>query len=163
MNSSAPQFHRVQDTPIPLAGGSLEDGRLTCEQAESVLHGLAHAFGSASPDCNRSTALIALDHDAAVLSRPSRHAADERYRLLVEQLPAVTFMAALDGGINELYVSPQIESLLGFTQREWLEDPVLWYRQLHPDDRERWHTEFALTCATGKPLPLGIPLLIARR
>ena len=59
-------------------------------------------------------------------------------------------MAALDEGMNELYVSPQIESLLGFTQKEWLEDPVLWYRQLHPDDRERWHTEFGLTCLTGQ-------------
>ena len=63
----------------------------------------------------------------------------------MEKLPAVTFMAALDAGINSLYVSPQIETLLGFTQKQWLEDPVLWYRQLHPDDRERWHTEFALT------------------
>jgi PAS domain S-box-containing protein len=50
-----------------------------------------------------------------------------------------------------LYVSPQIEQLLGFTQREWLEDPVLWYRQLHPDDQERWHVEFARTCATAEP------------
>jgi PAS domain S-box-containing protein len=76
--------------------------------------------------------------------------AEARYRTLVEQLPAVTFMAALEGGENELYVSPQIESLLGFSQKEWLEDPILWYRQLHPDDRVRWHTEFAQTCAAGK-------------
>ncbi len=75
--------------------------------------------------------------------------AEARYRTLVEQLPAVTFMAALDGGTNELYVSPQIERLLGFTQKEWLDDPILWYRQLHPDDRVRWHNEFARTCATG--------------
>ena len=51
---------------------------------------------------------------------------------------------------NELYVSPQIETLLGFSQKEWLEDPILWYRQLHPDDRVRWHTEFAQTCAAGR-------------
>ena len=76
--------------------------------------------------------------------------AESRYRNLVEQLPAVTFMASLDGGSNELYVSPQIEAMLGFSQREWLEDPILWYRQLHLDDRVRWHTEFAQTCALGK-------------
>jgi PAS domain S-box-containing protein len=75
--------------------------------------------------------------------------AEARYRTLVEQMPVVAFLAALDGGINELYVSPQIESLLGFSQKEWLEDPVLWYTQLHPADRERWHHEFALTCTTG--------------
>ena len=75
--------------------------------------------------------------------------AEARYRTLVEQLPAVTFMASLDDGVNEIYVSPQIEKLLGFTQKEWLDDPILWYRQLHPDDQTRWHTEFARTCASG--------------
>jgi PAS domain S-box-containing protein len=77
--------------------------------------------------------------------------AEARYRSLVEEIPAVTFMAALDEGINELYVSPQIVDLLGFTQEEWLNDPVLWHRQLHPEDRERWHQEFARTCATAQP------------
>src|SRR6516164_3480509 len=76
---------------------------------------------------------------------------EARYRTLVEGIPAVTFMAALDEGVNELYVSPQIETLLGFSQKEWLEDPILWYAQLHPDDRPRWHVEFAHTCATGEP------------
>lgn len=77
--------------------------------------------------------------------------AELRYRSLVEEIPAVTFMAALAEGINELYVSPQIVDLLGFSQQEWLDDPVLWHRQLHPEDRERWHREFARTCATAEP------------
>jgi PAS domain S-box-containing protein len=68
---------------------------------------------------------------------------EARYRTLVEGIPAVTFMASLDDTSNEreLYVSPQIETLLGFSQKEWLEDPILWYSQLHPDDRNRWHNE----------------------
>jgi PAS domain S-box-containing protein len=74
---------------------------------------------------------------------------EARYRTLVEGLPAVTFMAALDEGMNELYISPQIETLLGFSQEEWLGNPILWYTQLHPDDRNRWHAEFAVTCSTG--------------
>jgi PAS domain S-box-containing protein len=80
--------------------------------------------------------------------------AEVRYRTLVQEIPAVTFMASLDGGgaePNELYVSPQIEDLLGFSQKEWLEDPVLWFRQLHPEDRERWNQEFAPTVARGEP------------
>ena len=76
---------------------------------------------------------------------------EARYRTLVEEIPAVTFMAALDEGVSELYVSPQIENLLGFSQQEWLEEPILWYKQLHPDDQARWHQEFAHTCATGGP------------
>jgi PAS domain S-box-containing protein len=73
-----------------------------------------------------------------------------RYRTLIEQIPAVTFVASLSGDANELYVSPQIESLLGFTQEEWISDPVLWYRQTHPDDRERVSLQFARACVTGE-------------
>jgi PAS domain S-box-containing protein len=76
---------------------------------------------------------------------------EQRYRTLVEGIPAVTFMAAMDEGANELYVSPQIEALLGFSQKEWVENPILWFTQLHPDDRPRWHEEFAETVATGRP------------
>lgn len=76
---------------------------------------------------------------------------EARYRSLVEGIPAVTFMAAMDESANELYVSPQIEKLLGFTQREWLDNPILWFTQLHPDDQSRWHDEFARTVATGEP------------
>ena len=64
---------------------------------------------------------------------------EARYRTLVEQIPAITFMASLQEGMdeNEIYVSPHIETMLGFTQEEWLGDPFLWHRQLHPDDRQR--------------------------
>ena len=79
------------------------------------------------------------------------HIAEAKYRALIEQIPAVTFMASLDGGLNEIYVSPQIEGLLGFTQDEWMSDPVLWFHRLHPDDRALWNQEFARGCASGGP------------
>src|SRR5439155_1278008 len=47
--------------------------------------------------------------------------------------------------------SPHIQTLLGFSQQEWLEDPFLWYRQLHPDDRALWIAEFARGCRAGGP------------
>lgn len=78
--------------------------------------------------------------------------AEAKYRTLIELLPAVTFMATFDEGLSDLYVSPQIESLMGYTQKEWLEDPILWYQRLHPDDRERWNREVARTVASGEPL-----------
>jgi PAS domain S-box-containing protein len=61
-------------------------------------------------------------------------------------------MAYLDEGIGEAYVSPQIEKLLGFSQKEWLEDPVSWYRQIHPDDKARWSLEAASMFLSGQPL-----------
>ena len=61
-------------------------------------------------------------------------------------------MAYLDRGIGEAYVSPQIEATLGFSQEEWLEDPVRWYSHIHPDDKQRWSTEAAEMFLNGSPL-----------
>jgi PAS domain S-box-containing protein len=77
---------------------------------------------------------------------------EAKYRALVEQIPAVVFMAYLDRGIGEAYVSPQIEAALGFSQSEWLEDPVRWYQQIHPDDKMRWSVEAAEMFMSGKAL-----------
>ncbi len=41
---------------------------------------------------------------------------------------------------------------MGFSQAEWLEDPVRWYDHIHPEDRERWSVEAAEMFLTGKPL-----------
>lgn len=76
---------------------------------------------------------------------------EARYRTLVELLPAITFLAVFEGGLQESYVSPQIESVLGYSQAEWLSNPVLWYERLHPDDKEKWNLEFAQTVASGQP------------
>jgi two-component system cell cycle sensor histidine kinase/response regulator CckA len=74
------------------------------------------------------------------------------YRTLVEQLPAVVFMAFLDRAFSEAYVSPHIESILGFTQEEWLGDPIRWYRQIHPDDKGRVSYDAAQLFLWGEPL-----------
>lgn len=77
---------------------------------------------------------------------------EARHQTLLEQIPAVVFMANLDGGIGEAYVSPHIETLLGFKKQEWLEEPIRWYRQIHPEDKSRWSTEAAALFLSGKPL-----------
>ncbi len=74
------------------------------------------------------------------------------YRALVEQIPAVVFLAHLDRGIGEAYVSPQIQATLGFSQEEWLEDPIRWYQQIHPEDKQRWSVEAAHMFLSGTPL-----------
>src|SRR5690348_12784699 len=68
---------------------------------------------------------------------PQVENADARYQQLVEQLPAITYMAEFGPAGKWEYVSPQIHSLLGFSQNEWMSTKGLWLRQVHPDDRER--------------------------
>jgi diguanylate cyclase (GGDEF)-like protein/PAS domain S-box-containing protein len=61
--------------------------------------------------------------------------AEKHYRLLVERAPAVVYIADVGATARWHYVSPQLEGMLGFTPAEWMADPELWHRQLHPDDR----------------------------
>jgi PAS domain S-box-containing protein len=124
---------------------------LPYEQAIDVLREMARLGESivakVPPSSDRGHALATPNGSEAGISSAS--GAQLRYQALVEHLPAVTFMAALDESFHDFYVSPQIESLLGFTQAEWQADPLLWHRRLHPDDRATWSDKFARTCATG--------------
>ncbi|HXG13003.1 MAG TPA: PAS domain S-box protein [Gemmataceae bacterium] len=153
-NKLAPPLNQGPPAELPAPDG------LTYQEAEAILQQLARAAqADLAPEPllrQRLEALAQVQEVSAAEARERRHMearlrkAEARFRTLVESIPVVTFMASLDESVNELYVSPQIEMLLGFTQKEWLENPVLWYEQLHPDDRDRWHAEFARTCATGE-------------
>ena len=84
---------------------------------------------------------------------------EARYRALVEQLPAITYLVSLDGPPRTIYISPQVETLLGFSPEEWLADPQLWIRQVHPDDRERVLAEVRRRDAAGEPMDLEYRVL----
>lgn len=77
--------------------------------------------------------------------------AELRYRTLVEQIPAVTYVDAIDQASTALYISPQIERMLGHGVERWRDDPDLWVRLLHPDDLERVLAEHHRTNETGDP------------
>ncbi len=116
-------------------------------EVEDLLAGLAQAIfagGGSAP---------------AVSSGVTQHFAEATepelalsYRTLLEQIPAVVFMARLEDGHSQVYVSPHIETILGFTRQEWLDDPIRWYYQIHPDDRGRWNVEAAAFVLSGEPL-----------
>lgn len=57
-------------------------------------------------------------------------------REIVEGVPAVTYIDADDDLNTPLYISPQIESLLGHTVEEWMTDPAIWLNSIHPEDRD---------------------------
>lgn len=55
---------------------------------------------------------------------------------LIETIPAIVYLAGMGADGAWTYVSPQIEFVLGYTPEEWIADNCLWYRSLHPDDRQ---------------------------
>jgi diguanylate cyclase (GGDEF)-like protein/PAS domain S-box-containing protein len=77
-----------------------------------------------------------------------------RYRTLVEQLPLVVYIDALDAASSNIFTSPQLEPILGYTPDEWVADSELFVRILHPDDRDRVLAAHARTHATHEPLSI---------
>ena len=69
-----------------------------------------------------------------VLSRADE--AEAMYRSLVDLVPAITYAEALDTR-RTFSISPQVESILGFTPEEWMGDASRWEGALYPDDMER--------------------------
>ncbi len=89
----------------------------------------------------------------------ARDAAEERYRAVVETIPAVTYV--WESTVNNdvvpsqvTYTSPQIRSLLGYTAEEWEADPMVWAQRLHPDDREAVLAHTAASERDGVPFEL---------
>ena len=63
--------------------------------------------------------------------------AEAQYRALVERVPGTIYVASVEPAPRMVFVSPQIERLLGFTPDEWLELDGGLASRLHDGDRER--------------------------
>ena len=81
--------------------------------------------------------------------------AEERYRTLVETIPAMTYIQEIkDGTSATIYVSPQVEDIVGYTPEECTATPDLWKKILHPEDRDRVLAEDRHSHETGKPFAM---------
>ncbi|HEY3023810.1 MAG TPA: EAL domain-containing protein [Actinomycetota bacterium] len=85
--------------------------------------------------------------------------ADARYRAVVEQIPAIVYTDVVDDAMSTIYVSPQIEELLGISPEEYIADPDLWVKQLHPDDREHALQSYLEGRTSGEPFSFEYRLL----
>ena len=81
------------------------------------------------------TIAVAVDVSERTRDERAREEAETLYRSLVEQLAAVTYIAELGVEGEWLFVSPQIESLLGYSAREWRANATNWIENVHPEDR----------------------------
>jgi PAS domain S-box-containing protein len=143
----SPRHRPASDHPSAVA-----DPDLDALRAEEILQDLASVFNQYHSATARHVVFQPQQPGQEQTQDAQFPNLEARYRALVEQIPAVVFMAYLDRAIGEAYVSPQIEAALGFSQEEWLEDPVRWYSHIHPEDKQRWSTEAAEMFLTGKPL-----------
>lgn len=110
------------DGPYGVLAGHTRDSRPFTPDDAHFLEAMANSLGAA------------LRHRRA---QGELTEAEERYRTLVEQIPAVIYINEDDDVATATYVSPYYETMLGYTPRERLADPELWVNILHPDDRDR--------------------------
>jgi PAS domain S-box-containing protein len=95
--------------------------------------------------------VVARDIGERLLVERQLREAEAKYRTLVEQIPAITYTDLADEPMTTVYISPQVEPILGFTAEEYCQDPDLWYKHLHPEDRERALATYLQGRASGRP------------
>jgi diguanylate cyclase (GGDEF)-like protein/PAS domain S-box-containing protein len=74
---------------------------------------------------------------------------EDRYRALIEEIPALVYAAWADHLGSRAYLSPQLKAMTGFEPREWVAEPDAWVRHLHAEDKQRVLAEFRESCAVG--------------
>jgi PAS domain S-box-containing protein len=70
-------------------------------------------------------------------------------RSLIEQVPVAVYIDRLDDISSNVFMSPHLEEVLGYSAEEWASDRELFVKVVHPDDRERVLVEHRRTAQTG--------------
>jgi len=106
----------------------------------------------------RSWCGVVVDVTADRRTAPTLREAEAKYRLLVEQIPAVTYIDEVPEDdptdLTPAYISPQLERLLGYAPHEWLADPDLWNQVTHPDDVDAAEAGARRSFEDGSPLSI---------
>jgi diguanylate cyclase (GGDEF)-like protein/PAS domain S-box-containing protein len=124
---------------------SLDAVRDLLARQEDLPHGAIQAIQALSGELRRATEELS--------------DADARYRAVVEQIPAIVYTDVVDETMSTTYESPQIEELLGISPEEYIADPDLWTKQLHPDDKEEALQSYLQGRTSGGPFSFEYRLL----
>jgi PAS domain S-box-containing protein len=102
-----------------------------------------------------ANALMALEIAERRRAEAHLRDAEERARILIEEIPAAPYRwqvwARTPDDWTEMYVSPAIERILGYTPSEWNNAGELWRSRVHPHDRERVTAAAERSTRTGEP------------
>jgi diguanylate cyclase (GGDEF)-like protein/PAS domain S-box-containing protein len=97
---------------------------------------------------------VSVKYDAGgVLARPWQPATESQYRTLIEKIPAIAYIHRILADVTSTidYVSPQVETLLGWTPGDYVSHPEHWLTLVHPDDQERVQDAMSQAVTTHQP------------
>ncbi len=80
------------------------------------------------------TLCISRDLSQHQQAEKARAEAEAKFRMLVEHVNAITYIAEIGIHGRWFYVSPQVENILGYAPEEWLATAREWDQHIHPDD-----------------------------
>jgi PAS domain S-box-containing protein len=94
---------------------------------------------------------VMLDVTEQKLAEASHWELAAKYRTLVEQIPAVVYLGEYGEQGDWLYISPQLERVLGYTPEEWLAHPHPMASFTHPEDLSAVRVEEERSLSSGEP------------
>ena len=95
---------------------------------------------------------VNLRYDArGVLPRTMQPATERQYQTLIEKIPAITYIHRIGATSTIVYVSPQVETFLGWTPDDYVSHPEHWLTLVHPDDQSRVRDAMSQAVATHEP------------
>jgi diguanylate cyclase (GGDEF)-like protein/PAS domain S-box-containing protein len=136
---------RLRPWPPNLSGA---DGGLGVEIAEMTT-------GQGEPHYPQESSVPEVSGDVRKLklAQESLRDSEEQYRLLVANIPEVVWKTDAEG--NVIFVSPQVETILGYSSEEFRrQGDSLWFNSVHPDDKEKVGQAFEALIREGKPYDL---------
>jgi|GEM_PF-222448 len=84
---------------------------------------------------------------------------EEKYRLVSENIPVAVYSALPDEHSTNLFISGKMEELTGYPGHQLIEDPELWMKVIHPEDREQVWREIEKHRRERKPLDIEYRLM----
>jgi PAS domain S-box-containing protein len=78
------------------------------------------------------------------------HSANEQLSVLLDSLPIAVYRCAAGGDYAVAYMSQNVVSFTGYTARNFMDQPNLWFSHIHPDDAQRVSDEMALLLDKGR-------------
>lgn len=135
--SVAAPLEKLKRVAVEIGEGKL-DTRIEIKSKDE-LGALAEAFNKMAEDLSLTTISIdRLNREIVERKRVEEdlRESEKKYRTFTDNLTDVIY-GADPRTLSVTYISSAAEKIYGYTQKEWLEDPGVWEKIIHPGDKER--------------------------